>query len=195
MDSSELNNIAMAYEESLLAQNLTKAELIMLLALVKARISIRIATAPTETPVRKPSISERPHKTVAKKTPVKTVKPPTKKSVAYDPQFDPPPPMTGDPVPPRNEPSKGKVIIPKNTAAICDACRKVVYITNKDVTEGMAYDDFAAAFTPTDPGIELIGESIDLQNIDGNISVDCPACNAPKALYLIGRRVNSESLE
>ena len=194
MDTSDINDIARAYEESLLGQKMTKAELIMLLALINARISIKIY-GPSEQ--HEPSIKTRPRKTVtlvktAKKpaAPVRPAKPakPIKKSVAYDPLYDPAPPMSGDPVPPRPEITLGKIIIAKNTAAICDSCRKVIYISNRDITEGMSYDDFAVGFTPTDPGIEPIGDNIEIQNIDGNISVDCPSCKGVKCLYLVGRK-------
>jgi len=69
---------------------------------------------------------------------------------------------------------------------VCTACNRIGYIINKDILDGCSVADFLESFTPAE-GVEAIEDSIEITNVDGNISIDCPFCNANKALYLIGK--------
>lgn len=106
------------------------------------------------------------------------------KSIKYDPLTDPAPPMDVDRVPERVvHPSR--VLAKSGTACICNACRKVVFITNTDIKDGMKVSEFIEAFTPLE-GMSKLAKTAEIQNIDGNIATDCPVCSAAKQLYLTG---------
>lgn len=106
-------------------------------------------------------------------------------SVPYDPLYDPAPPFEPERPPPRDEGIGDKILAPQNTACICAACKKVVYVTNTAIRDKMKVSEFIAAYSPT-PGMPNIPKTTEIQNIDGNITMDCPACAALKQLYLTG---------
>jgi hypothetical protein len=108
----------------------------------------------------------------------------TPKSIKYDPMYDPPPPFTSDPLPERVE-TPGRVLAKKNTACICNGCKKVVYVTSVDVVDGMKVSDFIEAYVPTE-GMPKIDKTTEIQNLEGVISMDCPNCKSQKQLYLTG---------
>jgi len=180
MDTKELNKIASTYEESMLTQGLSHAELVMLLALVEARVRKAMLEG-HEMP---------PHIIVQEEKPVveKAVIPPRKKGVTYDPVYDPPPPMSADPLPPAATAPSGKVIAKQGQACLCDSCTRLVYTVNKNVPDNCKVDNFIDSFTPYTKDIEPIGFKTEIRNIDGNISIDCPACGAAKSLYLVGKK-------
>lgn len=183
MDTRELSRIAVNYVTSIMTHDLTKAELIMLVATIEARI-MAIIQAPSVAPKieTEPAIEELDED---REEPIQDAPAPKiAKSVKYDSMYDPPPPMTGEAPPPRND-STGRVLANKGTACLCSACRKVVYITNTDVVDGMKVKDFIAAYTPTD-GMPAISKTAEIENFDGNIATDCPACKSAKKLFLTG---------
>ena len=187
MDTRELNRLAVEYVSSILTHDLSKAELIMLVATIQARImgivtTPTISTPPTThtTKVAAPIVEEEELPPPTTPTPLPRIT----KAIKYDPMYDPPPPMVGEALPARND-SIGRVLAAKGTACLCAACRKVVYITNTDVVDGMKVKDFIAAYTPTD-GMPSISKTAEIENFDGNIATDCPACQAHKKLFLTG---------
>jgi len=181
MDSKELSAIAKDITDTILSQELSKSEIVMLAALVQARvISVVLPTSslPVVPTQKEPAIKE--------DNPTTQVK----KRIQYD-EYDPPPAVDIVEPPPR-ETSTGKELAPANKACVCSACQKVVYITNASIKDGCKIADFIKAFTPTE-GMPFITRKSEIQNIDGNISMDCPSCKTSKSLYLIGRKPNKQT--
>jgi len=147
----------------------------MFLALLDTRLKQRIvvsASTEQEKPVKETSPATKP--VIPKKT---------KKGIVYDPVYDPPPPLSGDPLPPPEPTDPSRVLAAMNFACVCNSCNKVVYIVNQNIHDGCKVTDFVDSFTPT-PGHPKLELNIEIQNLNGKISTDCPACGAHKTLYL-----------
>lgn len=180
MDISEISKLAGDYEGAILQLNLTKNELVALLAMLQARIMARVYGDI-------PRAEIIPHSNVpvglASEKPIPKV---PNKPIKYDPVYDPPPPMEGD-RPPERTPSS-RVLAQPNDACVCAACNKVAYTVNRIVKDGDKIPDFLASYTPM-PGVPKLNRSIEIMNVDGQISCDCPLCGANKSLYLTGRPI------
>jgi hypothetical protein len=196
MNSHELNEIAKTYVDTLLAQNLTKAELVMVVALIQARVMsiVNVTTSVTTLSNTGSTITEG----MAPKPDIGVIEgiaslpePPIRKSVPYDPETDPAPDIDIVEPPPRED-TKGKVLAQSNKVCICSKCNRIMYVTNRTIIDGMLVKDFIEAFTPSE-GIPVITRKTEIQNIDGNISMDCPDkdCHGNKTLYLIGKKSTS----
>lgn len=177
MNFDELIKLTRDYEDVILAHQMTRAEVVMFLALLKERVMAKVNGG--ETAPKPPS---------APVTAVVEVEPPisTRKPIKYDPVFDPPPPMDVETPPPQNTPT-GRILVTKNHACVCSACTKVAYIVNRDIPDNCKVDFFIASFTPME-GVPPITRKNEIQNIDGQISTDCPLCGANKTLYLTGKK-------
>lgn len=171
----EVTQLATDICEVIYQEELSVAEVVCLLALVQARIMSRIYASDVPKPA--PATPPAPVKATPKVMP--------KKAVKYDPMYDPPPPMDSDPLPPPV--TSNRIIAQKNQACICDHCRKVIYVVNKDIPDSCKIPDFVASFTPSE-GIDPLPKTTEVLNIDGKISCDCPACGGVKSLYLTGVR-------
>jgi len=179
MDTKDLSELAKTHEEALLAQNLTKSELIALLALIQARIYSKVYSNMGPSIVTVPLVS----------APKTESEPPKKstKSVKYDPVYDPQPPFEPDKPPERIV--SVKVLAQPNDACVCMACNKVSYTVNRLIRDGDKVDNFLASYTPM-PSVPKLTRKIEIMNVDGQISVDCPQCGANKSLYLTGHPVH-----
>lgn len=187
MTSIELNQIAKTLEDAVLEQGLSKAEIVMVAALLQARLMKALDRyVPDDTVV--PGAKETPDAVmdIARETDLEVkVK---SKSIKYDPVYDPPPPMSGDSLPPPVEVNPGKVLAKQGQACLCSACNSVVYTVSRDIKDGCKVDEFLDSFVPFQAGIPKLTRKIEIQNVDGNISTDCPSCKAHKMLYLVGKR-------
>lgn len=179
MDTKELSKLSKKYSDELAELGLTKAETIMLGALIQARLH----QLPFKQVGSVQAVEEISRK-VEKVTPLATEKPTKASDVPYDPMYDPPPPDVGDEPPPRDG-AVGKILAPANKACVCNVCNKVVYITNRPVKDGCKVAEFIESFTPTE-GMPKMSRKVEIMNIDGAISMDCPSCNGKKTLYLVG---------
>lgn len=179
MNSKELNEIAKVHVDTILAQELTRAEAIMVVGLIQARIISAVSLpSPTTLPlVKDPDDVEKV---------IEHVGAPMRKSVPYDPETDPRPEMEIVEPPPRED-LKGKVLAPSNKVCICSKCEVIVYVTNRQIVDGMKIGDFIEAFTPGE-GLSALSRKSTIKNIDGNISVDCPNCKGEKTVYLVGKK-------
>jgi len=169
----ELSDLAKTYEETILSNGLTKAEVVMLLALIDARVKSRLnSVAGVPAPV-------------AKTTPT----PPVVKSkgISYDPMYDPAPPFHIDTPPPR-ETSTGAILAKEGHACVCNICTKVVYVVNKDIPDNCKIPEFINSFTPTVESFPPLTRTAEIMNVDGQISTDCPLCKGNKSLYLTGKK-------
>ena len=182
LTSQEINDLARTYEEAILSQKMTKAEIVMLVGLLQARLmkALDAYVVPEEVEDTEPT----PSKTLAKAT--TTVSTPPKRAIKYDTLYDPPPPFSSDPLPPPPEPT-GKVIARKNQVCTCVNCNRIAYIVNKDIADNCKVKDFVASFTAADE-VEELTPKIEIMNMDGNISVDCPRCQGNKTVYLVGKK-------
>lgn len=180
MDSKEIVRTAKTFADAITSQGLTKGEIVMCLAIVDTMVKERIGLQ-GQLP-KAPSKPAKKAKKVTKKTPPKPNKKP---GIKYDPLYDPPPPMSGDPLPPPDIPT-GKVIGRKDSACICDGCHKVIYTIKQDIPDNCPVPQFIDSFKPFGDA-PAITDKLEIQNIDGNISVDCPSCGGIKSLYLIGK--------
>lgn len=104
------------------------------------------------------------------------------KSVKYDPFYDPPPPFQSDAPPPRTPPPS-QVIAKAGTACVCDACRKVVCVTARDIVANMGADDFLKSFKPME-GMPPVPERMNVKWDDTGMWIDCYACGAELKLRL-----------
>jgi hypothetical protein len=155
------------------AAMLTKPEAVLLVSELLQRIVGGDATTVRNTPQERERVEQS-----------KETAPFTPKSIKYDPMYDPAPPFDVEKVPERVE-TPSRILAAQNTACICNACKKVVYITNKSIMDGMKVADFIAAYTPT-AGMKPLDRTMEIQNFDGNIACDCVACGASKQLFLTG---------
>jgi hypothetical protein len=171
----ELVKISGDVKDTLLAIGLTKAELIMVTAMLQARINTVVQGTPVVAPVTEDIPQIR-----GGEEPVKS-----KKEIQYDPMYDPEPPMAIE-TPPARTTDGNKLLATKGHACVCNACTKVAYVVNRDIKDGMKVSEFIASFSPMD-GVKPLTNKIEIQNIDGQISTDCPVCGANKTLYLTGR--------
>jgi hypothetical protein len=189
----ELVALVKDYEDAILSQEMTATEVTAFLGMLQARLYRRLfsmSSAPVAPKVKIPRKAEPVEETGEDAIPSAPPTPPKPKSIHYDPLYDPPPPFDPDPLPPPQEAATGAVVAVANSACICVSCNKVGYITNADIRDNMKIVDFLAAFTPS-PGMPALTRSLEIQNIDGNISIDCPSCKQSKSLYLVGRKTNA----
>jgi hypothetical protein len=174
MELVELSKMASDFSEAMFEEELSIAEMVSLLALINARVYMRIyantaapEVIPTSVPVK--AAPEAPK-----------IKP---KSIKYDPVNDPAPPMNRESPPERS--GTGRILAHKNFACVCNACGKVQYIVNKDIPDNCSVETFRTSFTPLE-GVVPLPKTAEILNLDGKISTDCPGCNANKSLYLTG---------
>lgn len=195
MNSKDLNEIAKVHVDTILAQELTRAEAIMVVALIQARIVSAVSgVAPTTLPLVKDSfitegMAPKPKIGVIAGTAPMPESIPMRKSVPYDPETDPAPDIQIVEPPPRED-LKGKQLAPNNKACICSKCEVIAYVTNRPIIDGMKIGDFIEAFTPGE-GLQPLSRKTTIKNIDGNISVDCPNCKGEKTVYLVGKKPHS----
>jgi hypothetical protein len=172
MTLNELAVMAKTYEEAILYQKLTRMEVVCLMAMINKRIDSKLFSQ------EKPVMKEPPIQDTG------SVPPQVHKAVPYDGVYDAPPPVEPEVLPPP-VPSN-KILARANQACICSACSAHVYTVNKDITEGCKIPDFIGSFTPMQ-GEKPVDKSFRIQNIDGNITTDCPRCKSSNTLYLCGR--------
>jgi hypothetical protein len=157
---------------------LTKAEAVMLVSLVHAKlITMQPVKKSTEDIVkehREESLKE--EGLVEKETPA-----PRKKPVPYTPGVDDPPQVILDVPPPREEP-KEAVLAPENKACICTACDVIAYTTNRPIHNNCKVPVFRESFTPPLP---RTGE---ITHNDQGIAIDCPHCGGNKTVQLTGKK-------
>jgi hypothetical protein len=186
LTSKDINEIAKTYVDTILAQDLTRAEAIMVVALIQARVVS--AVAPTSLPLApahdgiEKMIEKEVPAIVMRQVPVAS----TKRSIQYDAEHDPAPDIDVVEPPPRAD-LKGKQLAPTNKACICSKCESIIYVTNQPIIDGMSIGSFINAFTPGD-GIPEMTRKSTIKNVDGNISTDCPACGGVKTVYLVGKK-------
>lgn len=173
MNSEEITGLADGFVDAILAAKVTRAECIMLLAVIQAKLYQKIL--PQEQEVIQVKLVE--------PKPLEVDVPKRKKEVQYD-MFDPPPPFEPEPVPPRT--TTAKLLAPKNFACFCESCSKVVYTTNRDIFSTDGLEQFRKSFTPMSGAPEL-AKTTRISNLDGNITTDCTLCGAPNRLYLTGK--------
>ncbi len=186
MDIKDLNELAKTHADAIFLEELSKAEIVALLALIQARVMVKVYAdipqyeiAAMVAPGKAPETKTRP--------PKEPVKPPNK-PIKYDPVYDPAPPFDVDKPPERV--STGKVLAEPNHACVCVTCNKVGYTVNKLIKDGDRIDDFLTSYTPM-PGIQPLTRKIEIMNVDGQISIDCPICHANKSMYLTGHPVHN----
>ena len=175
----ELRDLAKTYEDSLMLEKLTATEVTVVVALLQARIMrrvYRVGSLGVESPIIP---------TIPSSTPVPAQVPQKPKAIKYDPLYDPAPPMDVE-APPAPEIPTGRILAKANTACVCSGCHKVVYVTNRDIPDNCKISFFRESFTPT-TGVPELPLTAEIENIDGNISTDCPICLSVKSLYLIGK--------
>src|SRR3990167_9980104 len=80
-----------------------------------------------------------------------------------------------------------KVIAKKGLTCSCSSCQKLVYQITRDVTDPMPVSEFIEAFTPLGHD-GILSTKTELQNVNGNVSVNCPLCKSPFTVYLIGKQ-------
>lgn len=181
MDIKELSELARTHTEAILSNQLSKIEVIALLSLIEARIMSKVYSDVPKMEI----ISREPAgkgQEVKSDHPIEERKP--SKPVAYDPIYDPKPPFSPDPVPER--PVSTRVLAEPGHACVCAACAKISYMVNKVIKDGDKVDDFLASYTPVDDMPKLT-RKIEIMNVEGQISTDCPRCHSNKSLYLTGR--------
>lgn len=184
MIKEEILDLARTYEEALMGNNLTRAEMVMLLALIDARVKAKLQQLPSNpTPapvvVGKDSTGDVPENMKVRETTAK-------KSVAYDNMYDPPPPFDVDKPPPQGT-GTGAILASKNSACMCNSCGKIIYMINRDIPDNCKVDYFIESFTPIEPAPKMT-KKIEIMNVDGQISTDCPLCKGGKTLYLTGKK-------
>ncbi len=180
----EISDLARTYEETILSNKLTKAEAVMLLALIDARVKSKLfTTTPTVAPVAASTVK---FPDDAVKPILPDVVPEKKKGISYDPLYDPAPPFDVEPLPPQT--TTGGIIAQKGHACVCNSCTRVVYMVNKDIPDNCKIPDFIASFTPIDESFPVITKKVEIMNVDGQISMDCPLCRGSKTLYLTGKK-------
>lgn len=181
MDIKDIAELAKTHEEAILASKLTRNELVALLGLLQARIMARVYgdVGPREITPTTPSSKAPAPISDHLVEPVKPAKP-----VSYDPVYDPAPPFDID-KPPDRANASSRVLAQPNHACVCAACNKVSYTVNRLVKDGDKIDDFLKSFTPM-AGIKPLTRKIEVMNVDGQISIDCPMCHSNKSLYLTG---------
>jgi hypothetical protein len=183
METKELTEIAKAFSEAIIAQGLTKAELVMLNSLIESMTMHRLETTPDR--VLERIADEHP---APKPPPPEPYKP--AKSIQYDdnpgsPTYDPAPPMEVEKVPPRVE-TTGKIIAQEGEACTCKKCGKIVYTVVKDIPDNCKASDFFTSFAPFGKA-PAMPDRVDISNTEGQISIDCPMCDdRKKSLYLVG---------
>ena len=179
MDVKELNVLAQLLEEVIFERkDLTAAEVICLLSLLDSRVKRSIDSnlrglSTAKTPVDeedKESTNEQPKPEHARN-----------KSIPYD-AYDPPPPSDADPLPPRVE-GANLVLAKANQACLCTACNSICYMTTKEIRDNCSVSDFVGSFKPMG-NFPVLTKKIEIQNVDGTIAIDCPACGASKSLQL-----------
>lgn len=178
METKELSGLAKVLEASLLSNKLTASEALMVVALLQARI-ISKAVLTTSVPETVVQVVDTTSKPVTQQVP--------KKAVKYDNLYDPPPPMSAD-KPPERAVEPQRILSKEGSPCICADCNKVVYMASRDIPNNCKVDYFIDSFTPLAKGAPPMSDRIEIQNIDGNISIDCPICGASKRLYLTGSR-------
>lgn len=181
MTVEELSQLARTYEEAILSNKLTKAEAVMLVALIETRISFKLSTQATRVEPKLDKIE------ILEKIP----DPLKSTGIHYDPIFDPPPPIDPEVLPPRADTSH-ELLLTKNHACICSACNKVAYIVKADVRNGDKVDKFIDALVPQD-GVPAFHRTTEMDNANNQLVIDCPMCKAQKSLYLKGRKNAAES--
>ena len=178
----ELLDLAKTYEETILSNDLTRADVVMLLALIDARVKAKLNQSLPSAPVVASTIA--PIETIETHT---AITPTRKKEIVYDPIYDPAPPFAVETPPPQTQPT-GAVMAQNGYACVCNACSKVVYMVNRDIPDNCKIPYFIESFTPMDATTPPLTRKADIMNVDGQISTDCPVCRASKTLYLTGKR-------
>lgn len=176
MNLDELIQLTRDYEETILTHRMSKAEVVMFLALLKERVMAKVVGG----------VASPKHPAPVKVEEEKVVNEPEKRSIKYDPVYDPAPQVNIE-TPPPLPVATDRILAQKNFACVCNACTKVAYIVNRDIKDGCKIDFFLESYTPMD-GVKPLTKSIEIQNIDGQISTDCPICGANKSLYLTGKK-------
>ena len=183
MDTRELSNIARTFADAIITQGITKAELVMLNALIQQMTMGKIETTP-EAVLEVASEALKP-----KLPPVPKLKP-TGKSIEYDnnpnsPTYDPTPAIEIEKVPPRATPT-GKAIATEGEACICKHCGKIVYTVIKDIPDNCQASEFFKSFAPYGKA-PVMPDNIQIANSEGSISMNCPMCkDIKKSLFLVG---------
>lgn len=81
----------------------------------------------------------------------------------------------------------GNVIIPKGHLCTCALCKKVAYITSRDITEVMKIPAFIASFTPQEGSGPMTTATDIWADPYGNLAVDCPICKGRKTVWIKGK--------
>lgn len=194
MAKEDLIDFAKTLEDAIIEAKLSKSETMMVLGLLQGRLYARVIESNVKNAIRATSPVVSAHVTSPVPSPVEAAPAPrpafkpAPKKIQYDPAYDPEPPFDVQPLPPPQAATPGKVLVPSGKACICSACERIVYTTTRDVKDGMKVEEFVTSFKPYAEGTPALPYKIELQNIEGNVSVDCPACGGVKTLYLIGRK-------
>src|SRR4030042_3175279 len=162
MTVEELAGLARTYEETILEHKLTRAEVVMLLALIDARVKEKLTSKSTVAPAPVTASIDAPATTkkVAASIPVE---PTRKKSIQYDPLYDPAPPFEVEsPHPPV---SSSGILVQRNQACVCNACGKISYIANRDVPNDCKVDFFIEQFTPFGDA-PVLTRKLEIMNVD-----------------------------
>ena len=189
MDTRELTAIARTFSEAIIAQGLTKAELVMLNSLINQMTMHRLETTPDI--VLEHAADEKP-------TPPPPPAP-SAKPIEYDedpssPTYDPAPPMDIERVPPRAE-TTGKIIAYEGEACTCKKCNRIVYTVTRDIPDNCKASDFFESFAPYAKA-PAMPDKLQVSNADGTISIDCPMCgDRKKSLILVGGKGKGKSNE
>lgn len=177
MTVEDLSKLAKTYEEAILSNELTKSEVVMLVALIDTRVKSKLtAQIPNKAEPKLEKVE------VLDKTPA----PLKSTGVSYDPMFDPEPPMKPEVPPPIPDPS-GELLLQKNFVCTCYACNRAAYIINDDVHNGEPVEKFINALVPTN-GVTQFDKKTQIDSSNDQLKVDCPLCKGRKTLYLKGRK-------
>ena len=185
MDTKELTNIARTFSDAIITQGITKAELVMLNALIQQMTMGKIETTPEAVLETKAETPKPPPSPVIKQD----------KSIEYDdnpdsPTYDPTPAIEVDKVPPRAV-ATGKIIATEGEACICKKCGKIVYTVIKDIPDNCQAAEFFESFAPYGKA-PAMPDNIQISNSEGSISMDCPMCkDRKKSLFLVGGNVSN----
>ena len=87
--------------------------------------------------------------------------------------------------PPKEPAPEPRLIAPAGEECACIHCNAVAYKRVKDVYDPMKMTEFLKAFTPVGHKSKLNSKT-SIQNIDGNIGVDCPFCGGDKSVFIVG---------
>jgi len=119
---------------------------------------------------------------------------PFKQSIPYvndpsRPDYNPSPPFKVERLPERNTVRADQIAVKRGVMIVCQACHKPLYVSNRDIT----YGKFSLAAYDSLSGVPEM-ESVRIENMDGNIAIDCVLCNTPKSVYLVGRKPGQENV-